>query len=109
MTNNLYFHDGYIISFSVNRCNCKISNLKLVFDLYRNSGDNSRMRYILLIKNLKNLKFSGDFIVIHNNLFAGTIEDGFIDKKSNFIKVSLKLTGGYLEAFGEDYKLTGPS
>lgn len=99
MNNDLYFHDGNVISIFISRFD-NDSTCEITIDLYESHSAKNRQRYKITAKKISRLSLLGDFLEINKNHFAGIIEDGSINTSNGSDRLTLRITGGYLEVLG---------
>lgn len=99
MFEDIYFHDGNIFSFSISTVLgdyvCEI-----LMNLYKNEYSPERVNYLIKVINISRVSIIGDFLEIKKNRFAGAVEDGSIRDEGGFHRLTIKITGGYLEILG---------
>lgn len=94
------FHDGNIVSFGFSGPKAT-KKCKIVLDLYDDDViAKYRRRHVFTFRKLRNVSFTGDFVEIANNYWAGSIVDGMIEDCDGFQRLSMQLTGGALAIEG---------
>ncbi|GAB6140465.1 hypothetical protein JCM14076_11940 [Methylosoma difficile] len=100
MTDDLYFHDGNFVSISISGFD-NVSICEVTLGLYKNADVQNRTKCVITINNCSRISLIGDFFEINKNHFAGAIEDGSIHPYADEQRLILRITGGYLEVFGQ--------
>lgn len=100
MADDLYFHDGNFISISISGFD-SVSVCEISLELYKNADEQNRTKCVITINNCSRFSLIGDFFEINKNHFAGAIEDGTIHTYTNNQRLTLRITGGYLEVLGQ--------
>ncbi len=98
MENELYYHDGNFVSINFSGFD-KVSKIEIILQL-KITGSSNREEYSLQATEVTRFSLIGDFSEIVKNHWAGSIEDGHIVDIENAQRLTLKLTGGYIEIFG---------
>lgn len=99
MFDNINFHDGNIISISISEVLDEYS-FEIILNLYRNESSPEKVNYLIRVLNISRVSMIGDFLEIKKNRFAGAVEDGSIRDEGDFHRLTIKITGGYLEVLG---------
>jgi hypothetical protein len=99
MENELYFHDGNVVSINFGGFD-KISDIEIVLQL-KIAGTSNRQTYSLQTTEVNRFSLIGDFSEIVKNHWAGSIEDGQIVDMKTEQRLTIRLTGGYIEIFGK--------
>lgn len=100
MDNELYFHDGNLVSISIGEFDAS-PGCQIVLNLYRDAGASNRTKCVLCVANVSRFSLLGDFLEMNANYFAGVIVDGHVCEVGDTQRVTLRLAGGYLEIFGK--------
>jgi hypothetical protein len=100
MGKELYFHDGNFASFAISEFS-QTPVCEIALDLYKAPNTQHRSRCVITIANPTRISLVGDFLEIKKNHFAGVIEDGGIHQYGDSQRLILRITGGYLEIFGQ--------